>query len=194
MTRQDDIKQLITNHSRRLQILKEQQALAGLSVEPKILLEIEDIEATIANLQTELKIYIDEQVAVEGDFVMDPQMITALSTTAVGMLIAFLTKAGEATAQKMGEGLYQALKARFEQKPTTQETFSDFEQAPTDGDHQAALRVKLKKLMSEDTDFAEQIKQLVAKAQATEAGKTIINQQAGDNAKQIGQVFGDVNF
>jgi hypothetical protein len=54
MSRQNDIENLITNHSRRLQKLKEKQALVGLSVDPHILLEIEDIEAEISRLQLEL--------------------------------------------------------------------------------------------------------------------------------------------
>ena len=54
MTRQDDIKKLIRNHNRRLQKLKEQQALHGLDAPPKILLEIEDIETELEQLQTEL--------------------------------------------------------------------------------------------------------------------------------------------
>ncbi len=53
MSRKDDIK-LITNHKRRLQILKEKQVLDGKSVAPEILLEIENIEAKIEDLQNEL--------------------------------------------------------------------------------------------------------------------------------------------
>jgi hypothetical protein len=55
VSRQDDIKKLITNHQRRLQKLKELQALQGLSIDPKILIEIEDIETEVKELQTELK-------------------------------------------------------------------------------------------------------------------------------------------
>lgn len=54
MARWDDKKLQIINHQRRLQKLKEQQAIHGISVDPKIPLEIEDIEATIADLQVEL--------------------------------------------------------------------------------------------------------------------------------------------
>ncbi len=43
MSRQKDIEKLITEHSRRLQKLKEQAARAGGTVDPKINLEIEDI-------------------------------------------------------------------------------------------------------------------------------------------------------
>lgn len=54
MSRQDDLKKLILYHERRLQKLREQQALKGISTDPKIFIEIEDIEATIAALQAEL--------------------------------------------------------------------------------------------------------------------------------------------
>jgi hypothetical protein len=56
MSDSEDTERLITNHSRRLQILKEQQALLGISADPKIVLEIEDIEAEIARLQAELTV------------------------------------------------------------------------------------------------------------------------------------------
>jgi hypothetical protein len=54
MARIDDLKKLILEHSRRLQKLKEQEARYGYSVDPHIPLEIEDIEAKIQALQTEL--------------------------------------------------------------------------------------------------------------------------------------------
>ena len=47
----ENLQRLKTNHQRRLQVLKEQEALQGLSVEPKIPLEIEDIEEKIGRLQ-----------------------------------------------------------------------------------------------------------------------------------------------
>lgn len=55
MSQKDDIKKLISNHGRRLQKLKEQQALHGTSTDPKILIEIEDIGAELERLQTELE-------------------------------------------------------------------------------------------------------------------------------------------
>ncbi|MEW5956387.1 MAG: CHAT domain-containing protein [Chloroflexota bacterium] len=54
MSRPDDLKSLIEKKQRRLQVLKEQQALAGISVDPKIVLEIEDIEAEIEQLRLQL--------------------------------------------------------------------------------------------------------------------------------------------
>lgn len=55
MSRREDTRKLIYNYNRRLQKLKELQALAGLSVDPKTLIEIEDIEAKIAELNAELE-------------------------------------------------------------------------------------------------------------------------------------------
>ena len=55
MSRQDELKKLISEHNRRLQKLKEQQARQGVSVDPKIPLEIEDIEAELVDLKAELE-------------------------------------------------------------------------------------------------------------------------------------------
>jgi hypothetical protein len=48
------IKSLIKRHKQRLQILKEQQATYGLSVDPKIPIEIKEIEQQIAQLRVSL--------------------------------------------------------------------------------------------------------------------------------------------
>jgi len=125
---------------------------------------------------------------------MDPQTISVIATTAVGVISPYLAKAGEVAAKKVGEDIYQALKAHFGKKPAAQEALADLEKAPDDGDLQAALRVQLKKLLAEDEAFAAQLQHLLQEAGETEAGATIIKQVAGDNAKQFGQVFGNVTF
>ncbi len=50
----EGIKRLIENHNRRLQKLKEQKALFGISADPKIDIEIEDIEEETKKLQAKL--------------------------------------------------------------------------------------------------------------------------------------------
>ncbi len=50
MTDLKNLQSLISLNERRLAKLKEQQAIAGISVDPKVLLEIEDIEATLKEL------------------------------------------------------------------------------------------------------------------------------------------------
>jgi formylglycine-generating enzyme required for sulfatase activity len=54
VSNKDDLQNKLTLWQRRLQKLKEQQARKGIDTEPHILLEIEDIEATIEKLQAEL--------------------------------------------------------------------------------------------------------------------------------------------
>ncbi len=54
MSRADNLKKLITSKNRRLQKLKEQEAVYGISSDPHILIEIEDIETELEKLQTEL--------------------------------------------------------------------------------------------------------------------------------------------
>ena len=51
----NNLKSLIGKHKRRLQILKEQKAIHGSSVEPKVIIDIEDIEAEVTKLQAELR-------------------------------------------------------------------------------------------------------------------------------------------
>ena len=51
MSRQNDIKKLISKNERRLQKLKEQNAKMGLNTPAEILTEIEDIEAEIDALK-----------------------------------------------------------------------------------------------------------------------------------------------
>ncbi len=126
---------------------------------------------------------------------MDPETIRVVATAAVGFLSPYLAKTGEAAAKKIGEDIYQALKARFGWRPAAQEALADLERTPGDTDFQAALRVQLKKLLGrEDEEFAAQLHHLLQEAERTEAGGVIIQQVAGDNAQQFGQVFGGVNI
>lgn len=55
MSRRANIQRLIQNYSRRLQKLREQESLYGLSTPPAILLEIEDIETKLEYLGLELQ-------------------------------------------------------------------------------------------------------------------------------------------
>jgi len=125
---------------------------------------------------------------------MDPQTISVIATTAVGFLAPYLAKAGEEAAKKVGEDVYKAIKTHFDKKPVAQEALADLEKAPSDADFQAALRVQLKKLLTADEAFAAELEALIQKSGKTEFGTTIIKQVAGDNAKQFGQVFGDITF
>lgn len=76
MSDQTHLQTLITNHTRRLQKLKEQQALTGFRTDPAVLIEIEDIEAELKSLQKELVSFesppeeqVRPQIGQETDFV-----------------------------------------------------------------------------------------------------------------------------
>ena len=56
MSRENHIKKLIANHSRRLEKLKENQALLGINCPPEILIEIEDIEQVLSRLNAEIEL------------------------------------------------------------------------------------------------------------------------------------------
>jgi len=55
MSRRSEIQDLIRKHQRRLQKLKEKEAMLGISTPPEISTEIEDIEVKIDELQIELQ-------------------------------------------------------------------------------------------------------------------------------------------
>lgn len=56
MSQVDDIQKLITIHHRRLQKLKERQAMEGVDTDPVVLIQIEDIETELAKLEEKLMI------------------------------------------------------------------------------------------------------------------------------------------
>lgn len=78
MTRQDDLRDLIANHSRRLHNLRRQQALQGVAVDPLVLVEIEDIQARIEELQAELE--KDAETSQLVDAISDHTTDQALKT------------------------------------------------------------------------------------------------------------------
>ncbi len=125
---------------------------------------------------------------------MDIQFISTIAAAAVGFIAPYLGKAGDAVGEKLGEEIYNIVKSHFTHKPALQDALRDLEEAPDDSDLQAALRVQLKKLLKEDEAFALELQQVIRKAARTEAGSTIIQQVAGDGAKNFGQVFGDVTI
>ena len=63
MSYRTDIETLIRRHQRRLQLLKEQRAIEGISADPKIVIQIEDIEAELDQLRAELASLPAEEAA-----------------------------------------------------------------------------------------------------------------------------------
>ena len=125
---------------------------------------------------------------------MDIQIISTIAAAAVGFIVPYLGKAGEAVGKMLGEDIYKAVKSHFSHKPGIQETLKDLEEAPDDPELQAILQTQLKRLLKEDEAFTLELQRMLKKEAQTEPGSTIIQQTAGDNAKLFGQVFGNVTI
>ncbi len=112
---------------------------------------------------------------------MDPQLLQQL-TTFLTPFLPYLLKAGEQAAEEAGKKLGEAaweraktlwarLRPKVEARPAMQETVRDVAVAPDDPDAQAALRLQLKKLLTEDPALAAEMTRLWE--QAKSAGVTV---------------------
>jgi hypothetical protein len=127
---------------------------------------------------------------------MDIAALASSVTTALVPLLPYLVKAGEKAAEETGKtvagqswewtkSLWTKLKPKVEGKPAALEAAQDVAQSPGDEDLQAALRVQLEKLLTEDQSLAEEVTRWLE--QGKEAG---INVSAtGERGVAIG---GDV--
>ncbi len=127
-------------------------------------------------------------------------------TAFLSPILPFLIKGGEEAAKEAGKkfgvdtwekakAIWAKLHPKVKAKEAAKEAVEDLATAPEDKDLQTALRVQLKKLLEKDQALAEEILQLMQKGFPTETSTTIeieqkgdIQQEAGDNAKQIGQI------
>lgn len=88
MSRQTEIQTLIRQHNRRLQRLKEQRAVEGISVDPKIVIQIEDIEAELEQLRAELAtLPKDDETATSTP----PDGLSPLESRSSGVTIGNIT-------------------------------------------------------------------------------------------------------
>lgn len=91
-------------------------------------------------------------------------------STAVGFMVASVTKVGEGFAQKVGEELYEVVKKKVKNDKQGQRILSDFEKKPDW--YQTALIGFLKEKAESDKSFGNEIKSIVEK-----------NTQSQDNAR-----------
>jgi hypothetical protein len=125
---------------------------------------------------------------------MDSVALGALATTAVSLILPYLGKAGEAFSEKAGEKLFELLKSRFEKKPAAAEALGELEKAPHDAARQQAVQAHVQDLLTEDSTALQQLQELLAEIRGRQAPAVAIQQNAGNNAKQFGQVIGNVSF
>jgi hypothetical protein len=64
MHSQEDVKRLIHINSRRLQLLKEQKAYKGVSVDPSVTMEIEDLEVELQQLEHQLEERAETKIVI----------------------------------------------------------------------------------------------------------------------------------
>lgn len=125
---------------------------------------------------------------------MDPIALGALATTAVSVILPYLGKAGEAFSEKAGERLFEFLKARFEKKPAAGTALAELEKAPQDTAHQQAVQSHVQDLLTQDPEALAELQSLLAEIRSRQAPAVAIQQNAGNNAKQFGQIIGNVSF
>jgi hypothetical protein len=127
---------------------------------------------------------------------MDIGALASSLTAALVPLLPYLLKAGEKAAEETGKAvagqslewaksLWTKLKPKVEAKPAALEAAQDVAHAPEDEDLQAALRVQLKKLLTEDQSLAEEVSRWLEQGKA--AGITVT--ASGERRVAIG---GDV--
>ena len=124
---------------------------------------------------------------------MDISALASSLTTALVPLLPYLLKAGEKAAEETGKAvagqswewtksLWTKLKPGVEAKPAALEAAHDVAHAPEDEDLQIALRVQLKKLLTEDQSLAEEVSRLLEQGKA--AGNIVT--ASGERSVAIG--------
>ena len=127
---------------------------------------------------------------------MDIGTLASSLTAALVPLLPYLLKAGEKAAEETGKAvadqsvewaksIWSKLSPKVEAKPAALEAAQDAAQSPEDEDAQAALRVQLKKLLTEDQSLAEEVSRWLEQGKA--AGITVT--ASGERSVAIG---GDV--
>lgn len=79
MTRENDLRRLISRHQRRLSKLKEQRAITGSKTEPDTLIEIEDLEGEIDGLLGEMAQMKEREKAIKEEFDNFPDSLRSLA-------------------------------------------------------------------------------------------------------------------
>ncbi|MGB8644007.1 MAG: hypothetical protein WCF84_02125 [Anaerolineae bacterium] len=109
---------------------------------------------------------------------MDVSMLVPQVTLMLAPMLPYLLQAGEKVAQEAGKkfgeeawqegkALWERLWPRVEARPAAKEAAEDVAAQPMNADRQAALRVQLTKLLSEDEALAQEIARLVQSGKQT---------------------------
>ena len=138
---------------------------------------------------------------------MDIGALASSLTTVLVPLLPYLLKAGEKAAEETGKtvagqswewakSLWTKLKPQVEAKPAALEAAQDVALAPEDEDLQAALRVQLKKLLTEDQSLAEEVSRWLEQGKAAGINVSAAAERSvaiGGDVKSSTIVTGDQN-
>ena len=124
---------------------------------------------------------------------MDITALASSVTTALVPFLPYLLKAGEKAAEETGKkavdqslewgkSLWTKLKPKVEAKPAALEAAQDVAHAPEDEELRVALRVQLRKLLTEDQSLAEEVSHLLEQGKA--AGNVVT--ASGERSVAIG--------
>jgi hypothetical protein len=138
---------------------------------------------------------------------MDIGSLASSVTTALVPLLPYLLKAGEKAAEETGKtvagdswewakSLWTKLRPKVEGKPAALEAAQDAANAPGDEELQVALRVQLKKLLTEDQSLAEEVSRWLDQGRAAGINVSAIGERSvaiGGEVKSSTIVTGDQN-
>ena len=120
----------------------------------------------------------------------------ALATAAVAFLAPYLVKAGEKTAETIGEKLpeavgkvWNAILAKFQGNAAAETAVKDLLKAPQDADNQADVRKRLREVLQADVGFSAELERLLSNAQH-QSRDTISNTGSGAVATHGGVAAG----
>lgn len=121
------------------------------------------------------------------------QAVTALLAPALPILV----KVGDGALGKIGSDisdkvktLWVKLRPRLQAKSSAQDVIAEVVNNPNDEDAKAALRLQIRKLLSEDAEFAAEISKAFATDPTTSA--TVVQRDGGINVGGNASFGGDV--
>ena len=118
---------------------------------------------------------------------MDP---VTLASAATAVLAPILTKFGENFAEDAGKKLWDTIAGNFKDRPAAAGAASEFAANADDPLNQEAFTLQLRKALTEDPDFVEEIARLVDQLQASKGG---ISSVGGGNIATEGSIAaGDI--
>jgi len=138
---------------------------------------------------------------------MDPTMLATEITAYLVLVLPYLAnmsqKAAEEASKKIGldvlesaKGLWGKLRPKVEAKDAAQEALNDVIASPEDENARAALRLQIRKILSEDESLADEISSLWEGIKASNANAIAIGDRSvviGGNANASVIVTGENN-